>query len=143
MLELTESNFKDAVQENPKLLVLFYREKGCSFCDKMKPIFIEHSANSEEVCGMYALGNAPDSVATRELVPSFPTVVSYVNGQIVKVERGADVNLKEMFVPKNVPVEQRPLNQLMVEELALIDAIYPMKKHLLEIQAEIGKRKNV
>lgn len=144
MIELNEENFKQALSENPKLLVLFYREKGCSFCDKMKPIFSEHSLESEEVCGLYKLGNAPDSVATAELVTSFPTIVSYVNGNIVKIAKGANVNLKEMFIPENIPINKRPFGQLLVDEAALIDAIYPMKQHLSEIQAEIKlRRENV
>ena len=141
MVELNEGNFKTTLAENPKLLVLFYREKGCKHCDVMKPKFIEHSLSSEEVCGMYSLGNAPDSIATQELVKSFPTIVSYMNGQIVKVETGANVDLKTMFMPKAVAVSEAPLLQLLTDEAALIDAIYPLKKHLLEIQAEIKKRK--
>jgi thiol-disulfide isomerase/thioredoxin len=141
MLILNESNFNDALKENPKLLVLFYREKGCAFCDKMKPIFEAHGESSEEVCGMYRLGNAPDSVATAELVKSFPTIAAYQNGQLVNVEAGANVDLKKMFVPKNVPVSQASLAQLMVDEAALIDAIYPMKLHLEEIQKEIKRRR--
>jgi len=141
MLTLNQENFNEALKENPKLLVLFYREKGCSFCDKMKPIFEAHSESSEEVCGIYKLGNAPDAIATQELVKSFPTLVSYVNGQIMNVEAGANVDLKKMFMPKSVPVSQAPLAQLMVDEAALIDAIYPMKLHLEEIQKEIKKRR--
>jgi thiol-disulfide isomerase/thioredoxin len=143
MLVLNESNFNEALKENSKLLVLFYREKGCSFCDKMKPIFEAHSESAEEVCGMYALGNAPDSIATQELVKSFPTIVSYVNGQIMNVETGANVDLKKMFAPKNIPVSQAPLAQLLADEAALIDAIYPMKLHLEEIQKEIKKRREL
>lgn len=143
MLVLNEENFNEALKENPKLLVLFYREKGCVHCDKMKPIFESYSESSEEICGTYKLGNASDSIATQELVKSFPTIVSYVNGQIINVETGANVDLKKMFMPKSVPVSQAPLAQLLADEAALIDAIYPMKLHLEEIQKEIKKRREL
>lgn len=142
MLELNESNFKEALGLNPKLLVLFYREKGCKFCDQMKPVFEEYSKKSEDVvCGMYKLGDMPDSIATAELVKKFPTIVSYANGNIVNVETGTGVDLSKMFTPKAVPIDQAPLAQLLADEAALIDAIYPMKQHLLKVQAEIKKRK--
>lgn len=143
MLVLNEANFKEALKENPKLLVLFYREKGCSHCDKLKPIFESYSESSEEVCGMYKLGNAPDSIATSDLVQKFPTIVSYLEGKILNVETGDNVDLSKMFTPKNVPVSQAPLAQLLLDEAALIDAIYPMKLHLEEIQKEIKKRRDL
>jgi len=143
MIELNESNFKDALLENPKLLVFFYREKGCGHCDKMKPIFQEHSQYADEVCGMYKLGDKPDSIATSELVKSFPTIVSYQNGQILNVKAGSDVDLKSMFAPKVIPIEEAPLAQLLVDEAALIDAIYPLKSHLLKVQSEIKKRREI
>lgn len=143
MLILNEQNFKTALEENQKLLVLFYREAGCIHCDNMKPIFEDHSKISEEICGLYKLGNAPDSIATQELVQKFPTIVSYLNGKILNIESGTNVDLKKMFVPKEIPVNQAPLTQLIADESALIDAIYPMKLHLEEIQKEIKKRREL
>lgn len=143
MLLLNEKNFNETLKENPKLIVLFYREKGCSHCDKFKPIFQKYSETSEEVCGMYALGDSPDSVATADLVKSFPTIVSYLEGQIFKVEKGANVKLEDMFKPVIIPIEKSSLLDLLTQEAQLIDAIFPLKQHLLKIQEEIKKRKDV
>lgn len=143
MILLNEQNFNAILKENPKLLVLFYREKGCHHCDKFKPIFQKYSETSEEVCGMYALGDMPDSIATEELVKNFPTIVSYLNGQILKVEKGANVKLEEMFTPVVLPIEKTTLLDLLTQEAQLMDAIFPLKQHLLKIQEEIKKRKNV
>lgn len=143
MLLLNEKNFNEALKENPKLIVLFYREKGCSHCDKFKPIFQKYSETAEEVLGMYALGDMPDSIATAEIVKSFPTIVSYQNGQIFKVEKGANVDLSKMFEPVIIPIEKSTLLDLLTQEAQLIDAIFPMKQHLLKIQEEIKKRKDV
>lgn len=143
MLVLNEANFNEALKENPKLLVLFYREQGCSHCNIFKPIFKAHSEKSEEICGMYALGNGPDSIATEELVKKFPTIVSYVDGKILNVETGKDVDLQKMFIPPVIPISQAPIAQLLADESALMDAIYPMKVHLEEIRQEIKKRRDL
>lgn len=146
MLALNEKNFNEALKENPKLLVLFYREQGCKYCDNFKPIFKSYSENSEEVCGMYALGNGPDSIATEELIQKFPTVVSYVSGKILNVqtnEKDKKIDLTTMFIPPIIPIHQAPLAQLLSDEAALIDAIYPMKIHLEEIRQEIKKRREL
>ena len=92
---------------------------------------------------MYALGDMPDSIATEELVKNFPTIVSYLNGQILKVEKGANVKLEEMFTPVVLPIEKTTLLDLLTQEAQLMDAIFPLKQHLLKIQEEIKKRKNV
>lgn len=141
MIELNESNFKEVLAENEKLIVLFYREKGCSHCDRFKPIFEKFAESSDVVCGMYKIPQQPDSIATDKLIKSIPTTVSYLNGEILKVEAGANVDLNNMFKPNIIPVKDAPLISLLTDEATLIDAIYPLKVQLLAIQEEIKKRK--
>lgn len=141
MIELNESNFKQVLDENDKLIVLFYREKGCSHCDNFKPVFEKFAETSDVVCGMYKIPPQPDSIATEKLIKSFPTTVSYLNGEILKVQPGANINLNDMFKPNIIPVKDAPLISLLTDEANLIDAIYPLKVQLLAIQEEIKKRK--
>jgi hypothetical protein len=152
ILELIESNFKKHISEQNKILVFFYREKGCSFCDKMKPVVAEYAKNN--VVGYYALGNSPDSI-TSGLVDRFPTFVAYEKGLAVGKQEGVLTveQLDLTFTPDKIPekqagqvqqpvtIEQAPLMQLITEEATTIDQIAPLMTHLKAVRAEIRRRK--
>ena len=147
MIHLNEENFAEYVLGTPKLLVFFYREKGCSFCDKMKPI-VEKYGESNSV-GWYALGQSPDSV-TEGLVKNFPTFVAYENGKMVGSQEGAmpleqlDLTFTpDKIKPKQIPIVKAKLVALLTEEANLIDSIAPLKAHLIEVQAEIKARRDM
>jgi thiol-disulfide isomerase/thioredoxin len=142
MLELNESNFKELTATG-KVLVFFYREKGCSFCDQMKPIFDSLAGDFQKA--KYALGQMPDSV-TSGLVEKFPTFAAYVDGQLVNKEEGAmsAEKLSAIFDrKKSVKIEEAPLMTLMNDEAVLIDQIYGLRKHLNAIQKEIKARREI
>ncbi len=148
MIKLKEENFIQSVASHAKVLVMFYREKGCSFCDKMKPVF-EDLEESGFVKAKYELGDAPDSV-TQGLIERFPTFVAYANGEFVAKQEGVltPEQLVNTFSPeklpkKAIPLEKATMAQLLIDEAALIDQIYPLKDHLNKIRAEIEKRRNV
>jgi len=148
MLELNESNFKDALAEHVKLLVFFYRESGCSFCDKMKPLVEEYA--KENVVGMYKLGQSPDSVNAQFPVERFPTFYAFIEGQAVGKQEGAvpyeHLELTftpEKLPPKQVPIEKASSLQLMTDEANLIDQLAPLRGHLAKIQKEIARRKKL
>jgi len=147
MIKLNAENFADTIMANPKILVFFYREKGCSFCGKMKPIVAEYEKTN--VVGWYELGPQPDSV-TEGLVKNFPTFVAYENGKMVGSQEGA-MPLEKLaltFTPEKLPAKQVPivkakLLELLTEEANLIDSIVPLKAHLLQVQAEIKARRDL
>ena len=146
-LVLTEANFKETIEKNPKILVFFYRETGCSFCTKMKPIMEKYEETN--AVGWYALGDQPDSV-TEGLVKNFPTFVAYVDGKQVGVQEGSMPieQLDLTFTPekikaKHVPIAQAKTMDLIVEEANAIDAIAPLKAHLNEVRAELKKRREL
>lgn len=147
MLELNENNFKEETAKHPQLLVFFYREKGCSFCDKMKPVFESH--NAPYMKAKYALGSAPDSI-TQGLVERFPTFVAYAYGEMIAKQEGVlspeqlDATFEpEKLKPKQVPVKQAPMSALLNDEALLIDQIYPLKMALKEVQDEIKARREI
>jgi thiol-disulfide isomerase/thioredoxin len=148
MLELNDKNFKE-LTEAGKVLVFFYREKGCSFCDTMKPIFEE--LEGDFVKAKYQLGPTPDSI-TQGLVESFPTFAAYENGKLVGVQVGAMEieKLAKTFEngfpekkPAQIPLEKASMIQLISDEATLIDQIGPLRSHLAKIQKEIAKRKKL
>lgn len=145
MLELNEKNFKEELSKHPQALVFFYREKGCSFCDKMKPVFESH--NAPYVKAKYALGAMPDSV-TQGLVERFPTFVAYAYGEMIAKQEGVlspeqldNTFNPETIAPKKLSVKEAPLLTLLTDEANLIDQIVPLKRLLKEIQDEIALRK--
>lgn len=147
MLELNEKNFKEELSKHPQALVFFYREKGCSFCDKMKPVFEEH--NAPYIKAKYALGAAPDSI-TAGLVERFPTFVAYAYGEKIAKQEGvlSGEQLDQTFnpesiKPKQVSVKQAPMSALLSDEALLIDQIYPLKLALKELQDEIKARREL
>jgi hypothetical protein len=145
MLELNEKNFKEELSKHPQALVFFYREKGCSFCDKMKPVFESH--NAPYIKAKYALGQAPDSI-TEGLVERFPTFVSYAYGEMIAKQEGvltgeqldATFNL-EAISPKKLTVKEAPMLTLLTDEANLVDQIAPLKRLLKEIRDEIDYRR--
>lgn len=147
MLILNEQNFKEELSKHPQVLVFFYREKGCSFCDKMKPVFEAH--NAPYVKAKYELGPTPDSV-TGGLIERFPTFVAYAYGEMIAKQEGVlsaeqlDKTFEpEKLAPKTIAVKDAPLGILLADELKLIDQIYGLKLALNEVQDEIKKRKSV
>lgn len=148
MIELNEENFKEETVQG-KVLVFFYRESGCSFCDKMKPIFEE--LDGDFVKAKYKLGSGPDSI-TGDIVKNFPTFAAYVDGKLVGTQEGAMSAEKcaATFVngfieskPKQVSLDKAAYSQLLADEAFLIDQIGPMRMHLAKVQKEIAKRKKL
>lgn len=144
IIELNEQNYNDEVPKHEKILIFFYREKGCSFCDKMKPVVEEYSKNN--VVGYYKLGQAPDSI-TEELVQRFPTFVAYYQGNMVNKKEGVmtPAQLDQMFVakPQEVKIQDAPLVQLLQAEAELTDQVFKLRSNLIEIKNEIKRRKNI
>jgi hypothetical protein len=147
MLELNENNFKEELSKHPQVLVFFYREKGCSFCDQMKPVFESHNAPYTKA--KYALGASPDSI-TNGLVEKFPTFVAYAYGELIAKQEGvlSGLQLDNTFEPEKIPkkvlkIQEAPLHVLMADELNLIDQIYGLKRQLVDIQSEIKARRDL
>lgn len=147
MLELNEKNFKEELAKHPQALVFFYREKGCSFCDKMKPVFEDH--NAPYIKAKYQLGAMPDSI-TEGLVERFPTFAAYAYGELIAKQEGVlsgeqlDATFNpELLKPKQLSVKEAPLLTLLTDEANLIDQIAPLKRLLKEIQNEIDERRSL
>jgi thiol-disulfide isomerase/thioredoxin len=153
IIELNEKNFNEYIAKHEKVLVFFYREKGCSFCDKMKPIVDEYALKtSDVVVGKYSLGSAPDSI-TEGLVERFPTFVAYVDGLPVGKQEGSMTMQKmadtfnvqqsknEQVIP--VAVENASYAQLLADKHVIIDQITSLRIHLNKLDAEISKREHL
>jgi thiol-disulfide isomerase/thioredoxin len=165
ILELNEENFKKHIAEQEKILVFFYRESGCSYCDKAKPLVAEYA--KDNVVGYYRLDPVnpktgkselkPDSI-TSGLVDKFPTFVAYENGLAVGKRAGATTleqlagtfNLgsdtskdKDVAQPGPLTIEKATLSQLVAEEYFLIDKIGPLKENLKAVRNEIKRRKQL
>ena len=125
--------------------MFFYREKGCQFCDKMKPVFESVSQKADFVCAKYALGGAPDAINVKYPIERFPTFYSFLKGEQFSKAEGiiTEENLLKAFDPKPVDPSKAPMNVLISDELALIDDISVRRDHLLKIQAEIKRRREL
>lgn len=142
MQKVTEETLKEFVSKG-KSLVFFYLEKGCSFCDQMKPVVEEYAKTRDVQVLWYELGQTPDSV-TKGLVRKAPTFVAFKDGAIVGKLEGVQSleQLDNIDQPKFIPVEEATLEQLLKDEAYLIDQIFPIKTHLLKVQAEIKRRRD-
>lgn len=145
LLELNEQNFDDEVKKYPRLLVMFYREKGCSFCDKAKPLFEEYARGADHVCAMYKIGQVPDAVNRKYPIEKFPTFYAFENGNAVNSVEGASQPFNEMFVRKQkvFKVQEAPLEMLMSDQMKLIDQMANIKGQLTEITREINRRREL
>jgi thiol-disulfide isomerase/thioredoxin len=145
-----EKSFKDQIKAYPKALAFFYVEKGCSFCDQMKPIMDELS-NEHNIlfykCGDDLKTAKPDSI-TGKFVKAFPTFAAYENGEFIASQSGgmSAEQVMNTFDPDLIPKKAKPLAQasmleLLTDEANLIDQIAPLRSHLAKVQKEIEKRK--
>jgi thiol-disulfide isomerase/thioredoxin len=145
-----ENSFKKQIKEFEKALVFFYVEKGCSFCDQMKPVMDELS-NEHDVlfykCGDDLKSAKPDSI-TGKLVKAFPTFAAYQDGEFIASQSGGMSAEQVMmtFTPDLLPKKAKPLAQasmieLLTDEANLIDQIAPLRAHLAKVQKEMEKRK--
>jgi thiol-disulfide isomerase/thioredoxin len=149
-MKVDEKSFERVLTSEKPALVFFYREKGCSFCAKMKPVVAEYEKAHPEVAVFhYELGGQPDSI-TLDLVKNFPTFAAYVDGKLVATQEGVltveGLHLTfspDLIPPKQIPIENASMLMLMTDEANLIDKIYPLKVQLSKVQAEIKKRKSL
>ena len=141
MINLNVENFKQEIA-GKKIIVMFYRESGCGFCDKAKPIFKSYEGIET---GMYELGNSPDAINIEFPIERFPTFYAFDDGKVVNKIEGVPTHsqLNSMFEPKSVKIEEAPLSMLIADECKLIDQIAGIKIHLNNVQAEIKKRKEL
>jgi thioredoxin-like negative regulator of GroEL len=148
---LNEENFEKFITETKKVLVFFYRESGCSFCDKMKPVIDSLVLEEKDfLVAKYALAASPDSINQKYPIERFPTYYAFVDGKPVGKQEGA-MPMDQLFLtftpeklpPKQVPVEKATMLQLLSDEAILIDQIAPIRLQLSKIQKEIAKRKKL
>lgn len=148
MLDLNEKNFAENIKEG-KTLVFFYRETGCSHCEKAKPTFEALEGDFKKA--KYKLGPQADSV-TNGLVMNFPTFGAFVDGALVGSQEG-NMSAEKMAATfeagilehkqKNVPLAQATMQQLMTDKFFLIDQIGPLRSHLAKIEKEIERREKM
>jgi thiol-disulfide isomerase/thioredoxin len=153
MIILDEKNFDNEVLSARRVLVYFYQESGCRFCDMMKPFIKEHSENKDlgfEIA-KYAIQINPDEITTRfNLQQTVPAFFAFEDGKLVGEYRGA-LNFNQIplvFTPEKLPFRPTPLvklslGQLLNEEALLIDRIAPIREQLGKVQAEISKRRKL
>lgn len=148
MLELNASNFKQETEKG-KVLVFFYREKGCGFCDKMKPVFEE--LEGDFIKARYAIGQDVDPIA-QEFAPVVPTFAAFIDGKLVGMQLGAMPPEKVIETFNNgfpekkavqIPLAKATMQQLLNDEAVLIDQIGPLRSHLAKVQKEIERRKKL
>lgn len=141
MIKLDELNFFESIKDK-KIIVMFYREEGCSFCDKAKPVFESYEGNEK---GMYALGMAPDSVNEKFPIERFPTFYAFNNGEAVAKLEGVPTHekLDRMFAPKIIKPEEAPMAMLINDRAILIDKIAELKVHLNNVVYEIKRREDL
>lgn len=93
VLEITDQNFKETVQENSILLVEFWAP-WCSYCKLLEPVLEELS---EEYAGQLTIGKinveTDAEVSTELQVLSLPTMLFYKNGNLLGRVNG--------YVPKD------------------------------------------
>lgn len=145
MIELNEKNFEEEIKKYPRLLVMFYREAGCSHCDKAKPLFEEYAKEAGHECAMYKLGKTPDSVNAKYPIERFPTFYAFENGVAINSVEGHSQPFNEMFTkkPKLLKIAEAPLSVLVNDQMNLIDQLSVIKGQLNEVTKEIDRRKNL
>lgn len=155
MKEITEKTFEAEVLSNEgQVLVMFYRESGCSFCDQMKPVFEQYTIDHPEITTVrYKLGQSPDSINKIYPIERFPTFYAFENGKLVGKQEGVmsieqlhltftpDLIPKKQPNTKQIPIAHAPMIALLEEEANLLDNISKLKQHYLEVKREINKRK--
>lgn len=130
-------------------LVFFNMEKGCGFCDKMRPIVAEYADKHPEVEVIYETVKSYNDVP-EPFPKAVPLFVAYKDDQVMSVQKGMlplerlEIAFEpEKIPPDVVPIEKASLLQLMQDEANIIDQLQPMLKQLKKIQAEMKKRRSL
>ncbi|CAD8121482.1 unnamed protein product [Paramecium sonneborni] len=103
VLQLSRSNFQQAVDENPRLIVKFYIDT-CRYCKKMKPVYIKLAEMLKEYGFVLGEINAHENKAftAKNNVKSYPTLKLYKNGVVQDFPNQSDsVDLLFEFALQN------------------------------------------
>ena len=155
MLELNELTFEVNTKEG-KTLVMFYKEKGCRFCEVMKPIFktLDEDAAKPFLCAKYEVTDTlemmPDKVMQGLGVKSWPTFVAIEDGVIVGAHEGflRPEQLPLVFTPQLLPQKKKNprslrMGDLKALELSLVDQLAEIKEYFGMVKAEIERREKL
>ena len=88
LLELTEDNLADIVNENEKVVVQ-YGATWCGACKVMKPRVKRAAGEHENVTFVYADVEQFQESRSLTTIQNLPTFVGFVNGEVIAKEVGS------------------------------------------------------
>jgi thiol-disulfide isomerase/thioredoxin len=96
LLELSEDNLADIVNENERVVVQ-YGATWCGACKVMKPRVKKHAEETENVTFVYVDVEQFQESRSLTTIQNLPTFVGFVNGEVVAKEIGSKPdNLKNL-----------------------------------------------
>jgi thioredoxin-like negative regulator of GroEL len=98
--ELTKENFdSEIIGCDRPVLVKFYSEVGCGYCDKFKPIYEKFAETHPNIkcCafGVPTLGTPKNEVHAKFEIKAYPTIICIIDGKLIKKEEGG-LSVKQM-----------------------------------------------
>jgi len=150
MLEITTENFEAEVLKSDKpVLLKFYLQSGCAFCDRYAPAFAAFAEAHPEIkcvaAGKESIKSPQTELEARLGVERYPTTVSFVAGKSVRKETGALDEAKLLAMTKTL--SNMGDAELVGVKLDLDVAaaqkrreLYGIEVSLAEVQAELSSR---
>lgn len=155
MIELTDSNFQEEVQQHPKFALVFFFGGGCLYCKAMAPIIDNLETKSKfrkiKFCLMDVDEN--DAVADAYHIKGTPTVILFYAGRVVRRTVGAheqctledllgyylrrEIDLKKMF-PLEKQEQVNRFNQNITTDTDNVDSIESSKSNDKHNEAIVG-----
>jgi len=137
IIELTAENFEAEVLKSDKpVLVKFYTQTGCGYCDKFKPVYENFEKMNPQIkcCafGKPTLQTPASETETKYGITSFPTILSFDKGELQgKVETFRFANDDDL------------ISTILDTEAKLIDikkAMHNTEKYLKTLHEEVAIR---
>lgn len=143
---ITPDQFEAEVLKSDKpVLVKFFVEKGCRFCEQYTPVFSAFEAAHPEIkcveIGKPELKSQPDPIIAKyNPKDSYPTTVSFINGQFIN-KAGGVLN-EEQLLQLLKTLQNISDEELMTQKFDLGVEIAKKDKEMFEIKNQALKVEN-
>jgi thioredoxin 1 len=90
MIEVTDENFEEVVENSPGIFFLFFKKQSCGPCREFVPVFEKTAVMFSDKAQFGSLDVRENPINAKELIGnSFPSVVCFVNGKPHKTHIGS------------------------------------------------------
>ena len=151
-MRITPEQFEQEVLKSDKpVLLKFFVEQGCGFCDKFNPVFEAFAAKHPEIkcveMGKATLRTEPNDIEKKYDIKAYPATISFVDG--VFNDKKTGMLTEEQMIDMVETLDTMPESKLMglkidfqIEVANNEKKLFDSQKALKNIVEAVERRKN-